>query len=76
MDPMSAGSHAFREASARPSRDHFIPTRFVGHDADQVILPACKDAGVPFVPVQTGYGVAGVRCAIARLVRVGRGATR
>lgn len=52
----------------------FILTRFVGHDADQVILPACKDAGVPFVPVQTGYGIAGVRRAIERFVQVGVGA--
>lgn len=44
----------------------FILTRFVGHDADQVILPACKEAGVPFVPVQTGYGVAGFQRAIER----------
>lgn len=44
----------------------FILTRFVGHDADQVILPACKEAGVLFVPVQTGYGVAGFQRAIER----------
>ncbi|MFZ5476903.1 MAG: hypothetical protein ACOZNI_09030 [Myxococcota bacterium] len=45
-----------------------ILTRFVGHDADQVILPACKDTGVPFVPVKSGYGVAGMRRAIERYV--------
>jgi hypothetical protein len=33
-----------------------VLSRFVGHDADQVIQPACKDSGVAFVPVQTGYG--------------------
>ena len=45
-----------------------ILSRFVGHDADQVILPACKDAGVPFVPVKSGYGVVGIRRAIERYV--------
>lgn len=45
-----------------------ILARFVGHDADQVILPACKDAGVPFVSVKSGYGVAGIRRAIERYV--------
>lgn len=41
-------------------------SRFVGHDADEVIQPACREAGVPFVPVKTGYGVTGIRTAIER----------
>lgn len=43
-----------------------ILTRFVGRDSDHLILPACKDAGVPFVPVKSGYGVVGIRRAIER----------
>lgn len=43
-----------------------VLSRFVGHDADQVIQPACKESGVAFVPVQTGYGVVGVRRSIER----------
>lgn len=49
-----------------------ILTRFVGHDADQVIMPACREAGVPLVPVKTGYGVAGIRMAIERYLQPGR----
>ena len=49
-----------------------ILSRFVGHDADAIIQPACRDVGVAFVPVQTGYGVVGVRRAIERhLAKVG-----
>ena len=48
--------------------------RFVGHDADEVIQPACKEAGIAFVPVKTGYGIAGLRAAIERFVPQGVGA--
>ena len=43
-----------------------VLTRFIGHKAEDVIQPACKDTGVAFVPVQTGYGVGGIRRAIER----------
>lgn len=43
-----------------------VLSRFVGHDTDQVIQPACREHGVPFVPVPKGYGVVGVRLAIER----------
>ena len=43
-------------------------TRFTGHDADQIILPACREQGVPFVCVQHGYGVVRVRHAIERFL--------
>ena len=45
-----------------------VLTRFVGHDADHVIQPACKEMGVPFIPVQTGYGVQGFRRAMERFL--------
>ena len=47
-----------------------ILSRFVGHDADQVIQPACREAGIPFVAVRSGYGVSGIRMAIERFVAV------
>lgn len=42
-----------------------------GHDADEVIQPACREAGIAFVPVKTGYGIAGLRAAIERFVPQG-----
>ncbi len=42
---------------------------FVGHDADQVILPACRETGVGWVSVEQGYGVARFRQGIERYVR-------
>ncbi len=43
-------------------------TRFTGHDADQIIIPACRETNVPFVCVQHGYGVVRVRHAIERFL--------
>jgi hypothetical protein len=43
-------------------------TRFTGHDADQIIIPACREMNVPFVCVQHGYGVVRVRHAIERFL--------
>lgn len=47
----------------------FILARFVGHDADEIIQPACKERGVDFVPIAKGYGVAAFRLAIERYVQ-------
>ncbi len=44
--------------------------RFVPHQADEVVIPACKAAGVPFVSVETGYGVERVKQAVERFVHL------
>lgn len=41
---------------------------FVGHDADDVILPACRDRGVDWVHVDKGYGIVRIRHAIERFL--------
>ena len=41
---------------------------FVGHDADQVILPACREHEVGWVSVEQGYGVVRVKQAIERFL--------
>ncbi|MFZ5478375.1 MAG: hypothetical protein ACOZNI_16525 [Myxococcota bacterium] len=65
----------FRRNSLQTIRDRvknggvdmvIILRSFVGHDADQVILPACREAGVGWVSVEQGYGVVRVRQAIER----------
>ncbi|MES2641528.1 MAG: hypothetical protein V4850_18695 [Myxococcota bacterium] len=43
-------------------------TRFTGHDADQIIIPACREMNVGFVCVPHGYGVVRVRQAIERFL--------
>jgi hypothetical protein len=43
-------------------------TRFTGHDADQIVIPACREMGVGFVCVPHGYGVVRVRHAIERFL--------
>ncbi|MFT4624091.1 MAG: hypothetical protein ACI8PZ_002750 [Myxococcota bacterium] len=40
--------------------------RFVSHKLTDVLLPACRTAEVPFVVVDTGYGVAQTRMALER----------
>ncbi len=42
--------------------------RFIGHDVDRVILPACKAASVPWVSVEHGYGITQIRLAIERFL--------
>jgi hypothetical protein len=44
---------------------------FVGHDADDVLLPACREAGVDWAHVEHGYGTGSVRRAIERYVLKG-----
>ena len=39
---------------------------FIGHSDSDTLRPACKEVGVPFCLVDTGYGVAQVRLAIER----------
>jgi len=56
-----------RDRVTRRSVDMVILlTAFVGHSADDIVQPACQSAGVPFVPVHTGYGIVGIRSAIER----------
>jgi len=48
-----------------------ILTRFVGHNYDDILLPACKEADVDWVSVDHGYGAARIRLAIERFLEVG-----
>ncbi len=41
---------------------------FVGHDADEIILPAARECGVDWVHVDKGYGIARIRRAIERFL--------
>ncbi len=41
---------------------------FVGHDADEVILPAARECAVDWVHVDKGYGIVRVRRAIERFL--------
>ena len=41
---------------------------FVGHDADEIILPACRERGVDCVYVEKGYSIGRVRAAIERTI--------
>ncbi|MEI6511451.1 MAG: hypothetical protein WCO25_05440 [Candidatus Uhrbacteria bacterium] len=45
-----------------------ILRRFIGHDVDNVVLPACRAASVPWVSVPTGYGISRIRQEIERMV--------
>lgn len=40
--------------------------RFIGHDVDRIIIPACKAAGVPWVSVERGYGITQIARSIER----------
>jgi hypothetical protein len=48
--------------------------RFIGHDVDRILRPACQAAGVPWVSVDKGYGVSQIRLAIERFLAVPEGA--
>ena len=41
---------------------------FVGHDADEIVVPACRERGVDCVYVERGYSVGRVRVAIERTI--------
>jgi hypothetical protein len=40
--------------------------RFSSHKADHILMPAVKESGTPWAPVETGYGVNQIRLAIER----------
>lgn len=44
--------------------------RFIGHDVDRILRPACRAAGVPWVSVEKGYGVSQIRVAIERFLSI------
>lgn len=45
-----------------------ILRRFVGHDTDDQIVPACAQAGTPWISVPSGYGIERIRQEIERRV--------
>jgi hypothetical protein len=45
-----------------------ILRRFIGHDVDRIVIPACKDAGVPWVSVERGYGITQIQAAMERFI--------
>lgn len=45
-----------------------ILASFVGHDADEVILPACREGNVDWVHIDKGYGIVRVKRAIERFL--------
>jgi hypothetical protein len=40
--------------------------RFIGHDVDRIIIPACRAAGVPWISVDRGYGVNQITLSVER----------
>jgi hypothetical protein len=42
--------------------------RFIGHDIQDQVVPACKQAGVTWIPIDRGYGVTQVRLGIERFL--------
>jgi hypothetical protein len=40
--------------------------RYIGHDVDRIVIPACRAAGVPWISVERGYGVSQITLAIER----------
>ncbi|OGL95791.1 hypothetical protein A2348_00155 [Candidatus Uhrbacteria bacterium RIFOXYB12_FULL_58_10] len=42
--------------------------RFIGHDVDKVVLPACREAGVSWISVSAGYGIVRIRQEIERMI--------
>ncbi len=44
--------------------------QFSGHDCDHHLAPACKEAGIPFVRVNGGYGLGAIRRSIEEQVRL------
>ncbi len=46
---------------------------FVGHDADEIILPACRENNVDWVHLDKGYGVVRMRRAVERFLDPLRG---
>ncbi len=44
---------------------------FIGHDADEIILPACRERGIDWVHVDKGYGIVRLRRSIERFLDPG-----
>lgn len=58
-------------ADALESGSHdlvIVLRRFIGHEVDRTVLPACRSAGVRWVSVERGYGVSQIRLAIERFL--------
>jgi hypothetical protein len=49
------------------------PPASPGHNLDNIVQDKCKSENVPFVVLQSGYGVEGVRLAIERFITVDGG---
>ena len=47
----------------------FILGAFVGHQYDDVLLPACREAGVDWVHVDHGYGAVRIQASIERFLQ-------
>lgn len=67
----------FRSKSLQRLRDRLsangpdlliLLTSFIGHDADEILLPTCRERGIPFAHVEHGYGVVAIRLALERNV--------
>lgn len=60
---------AARERVASGGTDFvIILRRFVGHDTDDQIIPACAQAGTPWISVPSGYGIERIRQEIERRI--------
>jgi hypothetical protein len=42
--------------------------RFMSHQAWDIVVPACKSVGIPFVTIERGYGVSQVQATIEKLL--------
>jgi len=51
----------------------FALARFSGHNLDNIVQDPCKSENVPFVVLQSGYGLEGVRLAVERFIAVDGG---
>lgn len=56
---------SLRDAVATGGLDFVLVLRqFIGHEVDRIMMPVCREHGVPFVSVDTGYGTTRIRLAI------------
>ena len=51
----------------------FALSRYASHNMDNILAAPCRAAGVPFIPLQHGYGVVGARVAVERFIPLHRG---
>lgn len=47
-----------------------ILRRFIGHNVDRTVIPACRASDVPWVSVERGYGTSQLRIAIERFINL------